>query len=103
MLKNVEREFYSEKDITQKEKSVKPARMDEERLTWDLQHAPSIRLLKADNAALIIGFLYHQFKRAQRVSVPLSELVEQLEGYLEHLNELTPKRYTNSAQKYIAE
>src|SRR6266851_570240 len=77
--------------------------MDEERLAWDLQHAPSIRLLKADNAALIIGFLYHQFKRAQRVSVPLSELVEQLEGYLEHLNELTPKRYTNSAQKYLTE
>lgn len=83
--------------------SMKPARMDEERLAWDLQHAPSIRLLKADNAALILGFLYQQFKRAQRVSVPLSELVEQLEGYLEHLNELTPRRYTNSAQKYLTE
>jgi hypothetical protein len=82
---------------------VKSARMDEERLAWDLQHAPSIRLLKADNAALIVGFLYHQFKHAQRVSVPLSELVEQLEGYLEHLNELTPKRYVSSAQKYISE
>jgi hypothetical protein len=77
--------------------------MDDERLAWDLQHAPSIRLLKADNAALIIGFLYHQFKRAQRVSVPLAELVEQLDGYLEHLNELTPRRYAGSAQKYIAE
>lgn len=82
---------------------MKPAQMDEERLAWDLQHTPSIRLLKADNAALIIGFLYHQFKRAQRVSVPLSELVEQLEGYLEHLNELTPRRYASNAQKYISE
>lgn len=82
---------------------MKPVRMDEERLAWDLQHAPSIRLLKADNAALIIGFLYHQFKRAQRVSIPLSELIEQFEGYLEHLNELTPRRYSNSAQKYITE
>ena len=82
---------------------MKPSRMDEERLAWDIQHAPSIRLLKADNAALIIGFLYHQFKHAQRVSVPLSELVEQLEGYLEHLNEQTPKRYANAAQKYITE
>lgn len=82
---------------------MRASRMDEERLAWDLQHAPSIRLLRADNAALIIGFLYHQFKRAQRVSVPLSELVEQLEGYLEHLNELAPKRYANSAQKYITE
>ncbi len=81
----------------------KATRMDEERLAWDLQHTPAIRLLKADNAALILGFLYQQFKRAQRVSVPLSDLVEQLEGYLEHLNELTPKRYVNSAQKYLAE
>ncbi len=77
--------------------------MDEERLAWDLQHAPSIRLLKADNAALIIGFLYQQFKQAQRVSVPLSELVEQLEGYLEQVNEVAPRRYAGSAQKYIAE
>jgi hypothetical protein len=91
-------------DFVRKERwGMKLARMDEERLAWDLQHAPSIRLLKADNAALIIGFLYHQFKRAQRVSVPLTELVEQLEGYLEHLSELTSKRYVNSAQKYLSE
>jgi len=80
-----------------------PSGMDDERLAWDLQHAPSIRLLKADNAALIIGFLYQQFKRAQRVSVPLSNLVEQLEGYVEHLNELTSGRYVRSAQAYITE
>jgi len=82
---------------------VKRARMDEERLAWDLQHAPSIKLLKADNAALIIGFLYQQFKHAQRVSVPLTELVEGLEGYLEHLNERASGRYPRNAQAYITE
>jgi hypothetical protein len=77
--------------------------IDEERLAWDLQHAPGIKLIKADNAALIIGFLYRQFKRAQRVSVPLASLVEQLEGYLDHLSEQTTGRYTRSAQAYVTE
>ena len=80
-----------------------PLKMDEERLAWDLQNAPSIRLLKADNAALIVSFLYQQFKRAQRVSVPLPELVEQLEGTLEHVNERTPGRYARGAQTYVTE
>jgi uncharacterized protein DUF3375 len=80
-----------------------PLKMDEERLAWDLQNAPSIKLLKADNAALIVSFLYQQFKRAQRVTVPLPELVEQLEGALEHVNERAPGRYARGAQTYITE
>ena len=80
-----------------------PFRMDEDRLAWDLQHAPSIRLLKADNASLIIGFLYNQFKYTQRVAVPLAELVEQLDGYLENQNEHNSGRYPRTAQAYITE
>lgn len=80
-----------------------PLKMDEERLAWDLQNAPSIRLLKADNAALIVSFLHQQFKYAQRVSVPLPELVEQLEGTLEYLHEHAPGRYARGAQAYITE
>jgi hypothetical protein len=80
-----------------------PWRIDRDQLAWDLQHAPSIRLLKAENGALIIDFLHQQFKRGQRVSVPLPELVEQLEGYLEYLNEQSPARYPRSAQAYISE
>ena len=80
-----------------------PFRMDEDRLAWDLQHAPSIKLLKADHAALIIGFLYNQFKYTQRVAVPLAELVEQLDGYLENQNEHDSGRYARTAQAYITE
>lgn len=80
-----------------------PFRMDEDRLAWDLQHAPSIKLLKADNAALIIGFLYSQFKYTQRGAVPLAELVEQLDGYLENQNEHDAGRYARTAQAYITE
>ncbi len=80
-----------------------PFRMDEDRLAWDLQHAPTIKLLKADHAALIIGFLYSQFKYTQRVAVPLAELVEQLDGYLENQNEHDSGRYARTAQAYITE
>src|SRR6266516_550706 len=80
-----------------------PFRLDEDRLVWDLQNAPSIKLLKADHAALIIGFLYNQFKYTQRVAVPLAELVEQLDGYLENQNEHDSGRYARTAQAYISE
>lgn len=80
-----------------------PFKIDEERLEWDLQHSPSIRLLKADHAQLIIAFLHQQFKYTQRVSIPLMELTEQLDGYLESMCERDPGRYTRSAQVYINE
>jgi len=79
------------------------SRMDEEQLRWDLEHAASVRLLKADHAAFIASFLHQQFKRAQRVSIPLSELIEQLEGYLESLNEREPGRYGRTAQEYLTQ
>ncbi|HZO76331.1 MAG TPA: DUF3375 domain-containing protein [Ktedonobacteraceae bacterium] len=80
-----------------------PFRMDEDRLAWDLQYAPSIKLLKADHAAIIIGFLHHQFKYTQRVAVPLPELLEQLGDYLESQNEHDPGRYARTPQAYITE
>ena len=75
--------------------------MDEDRQAWDLQHALSVKLLKTEHAVLIIGFLYNQFKVAQRVTIPLAELVEQLDGYLESLNEHESDRYACTAQAYI--
>lgn len=80
-----------------------PFRIDEDRLEWDLQQSPSIRLLKADHAQLVIAFLHQQFKYTQRVSVSLVELTEQLDDYLESLNERDTRRYARSAQTYINE
>lgn len=78
-------------------------RIDEERLEWDLEHSPSVRLLKADHAPLIISFLHQQFKYTQRVAIPLLELTEQLEGYLESVHERDAERFVRSAQTYITE
>ena len=75
--------------------------MSEEQLTYTLEHASSIKLLKADSAALIMSFLYREFKQAQRVAVPHSEFIEHLEEYLEYLREQKPGRYPGTAQAYI--
>lgn len=77
--------------------------MDYDQLAYDLQHAPGIRLLKVDHAALIISFLHRQFKREQRVSVPLPELAERLADTLEALNEQQPNSYPRAAQSYLTE
>jgi hypothetical protein len=77
--------------------------MDYDQLTYDLQHSPGVRLLKAEHSALIISFLHRQFKREQRIAVPLAELAERLANTLEALNEQTPGRYPRPAQSYLTE
>lgn len=77
--------------------------MDYDQLAYDLQHEPGVRLLKAEHAALIISFLHRQFKREQRIAVPLPELAERLANMLEALNEQTPGRYPRPAPSYLTE
>lgn len=77
--------------------------MDYDQLVYDLQHVPSIRLLNADNAALILSFLYQQFKQEQRITIPLVELTEHLSNTLEMLNEQIADRYPRTAQSYLTE
>jgi hypothetical protein len=77
------------------------ATIDHDQLDFDLKHAPSVRLLKSDSASLVIGFLHREFKREQRVTIPYSELVEKLDGYLESINERQPGLYPRTAQAYL--
>ena len=77
--------------------------MDYDQLAYDLQHSSGIRLLKADHAALIISFLHRQFKREQRVSIPLAELVERLEQEVESMSENERKQYPRPALAYLTE
>jgi hypothetical protein len=77
--------------------------MDYDQLAYDLQHAPGIRLLKADHAALIISFLHRRFKHEQRIAIPLPELAEHLANTLEVLNEQTPGSYPRPAHSYLTE
>ena len=77
--------------------------MDYDQLVYDLQHAPSIRLLKADSAAMIISFLHREFKHEQRIAIPLTELAEHLTNMLEALNEQVPGSYPRPAHSYLTE
>ncbi len=77
--------------------------MDFDQLAYDLQHAPGLRLLKADHAALIISFLHRQFKQEQRIAIPLTDLSERLANTLEALDEQVPGSYPRPAHSYLTE
>jgi hypothetical protein len=77
--------------------------MDYDQLSYDLQHAPGVRLLKAEHAALILSFLHRQFKREQRIAIPFPELAERLANMLEALNEQAPGLYPRPASSYLTE
>ncbi len=51
-----------------------------------LSQSPSIRLLRAKNAPLILSFLYREFKETNRLTIPNYELADALAEYLEVLN-----------------
>jgi len=75
--------------------------MEHDSIEFDLKNVPSLKLLRLDNAPLIISFLYRQFKSSNQITVSQSELVEKLENYLEKLREEEPKRYSDKAQTYL--
>jgi hypothetical protein len=77
--------------------------MDYDSLTDDFQRVPALKLLKAEHAAFIISFLYQQFKHKQRMNVPLGELSERLEDYLETLNTQQDGLYPRTALAYLTE
>lgn len=75
--------------------------MQHDQLVHDLRNAVSIRLLTNPLAPLILGFLNHAFKQPGRVTVPHSELLDQLEHYLEAARELEPARYPGEPAAYL--
>ena len=75
--------------------------MNHTQIQFDLEHSFSLKLLRSQNAALVVGFLQSAFKAQHRTSVPYSALLEDLEGYLEAVHEESPGAYKNSAQNYL--
>ena len=60
--------------------------MNYEKLTALLSNSPTVRLLRAKNAPLILSFLHREFKGKNRLMIPNDELVISLSDYLEALN-----------------
>jgi hypothetical protein len=76
--------------------------MDHDYLDKLKQTHPTLRLLAADNAPLIISFLYRIFIQPNQRSVSQSDLTSRLEDYLFHLRDLHGEgKYPKTARQYL--
>jgi len=79
--------------------------MDYAQLLQDLRTSPSVRLIKSDNAAFTISFLYQEYKKdvqgRRNDIIPYQTLAEHLETYLEKLNAEEPNSYPRRPQEYL--
>jgi hypothetical protein len=79
------------------------ALMDYDSLTDDFEKVPALKLLRSEHAAFIMSFLYQQFKHKQRMHIPLGELSEHLEDFLETLNTQQEGSYPRTAMAYLTD
>jgi len=75
--------------------------MHHDELLSTLRQSAAVRLLQSPHAPLILSFLVDQFKQKQRVTIPHSELAEQLSAYLDALRESHPEKYGGTAVPYL--
>lgn len=75
--------------------------MEYERIKYYWENSPSLKLLRKQNAPLILSFLYKQFKLTQRISISQSDLETKLEDYLEFLQEIDTNAYPRSPKEYL--
>ncbi len=80
--------------------------MNYEKLQGVLSNSPSLKLLRAKSAPLILSFLYKEFKETHRIAIPNFELVDKLADYLEFLSYSTDatgevEEFNLKAKQYI--
>lgn len=68
-----------------------------------LLELPAVRLIRANNAPLVLGFMHRVFKSAQRVSLPEGQLRAALESYLDECRGEDPLAYPKTAAEYLAD
>ncbi|HXT12310.1 MAG TPA: DUF3375 domain-containing protein [Candidatus Angelobacter sp.] len=64
---------------------------------------PTLRLLRAQNAPMLLGFLHQTFKREHKVAIPEGQLKAGLNAYLDELREKDPLAYPKTAAEYLAD
>ncbi|MEP0870679.1 DUF3375 domain-containing protein [Trichocoleus desertorum AS-A10] len=77
--------------------------MEYEQIKHELKTSAALKLLRGSNAALILSFLYQQFKVIQRASVGQIEMEAKLDDYLDFLREIYPEVYPRSPKEYLGE
>jgi Protein of unknown function (DUF3375) len=74
-------------------------------VAWLRDNSPAWRLLRADNAPLVLSFLHHVFVAENVRSIPVVELASRLDDELYALNERAqptePRRFPKSARAYL--
>ncbi len=63
---------------------------------------PPVKLLRAENAPLLLGFPHRVFKEEHRVTISEGQLRTVLETELEERREAEPLAYPRSATEYLA-
>lgn len=63
--------------------------------------SPAVRLLRSDHAPYVIDFLYQQFKRPGRITIPHSELLPALTGYREYIHETGADVLREKSEAYL--
>lgn len=62
---------------------------------------PAVNLLRAQNGAMLLGFLHRTFKAQHRVTVPESQMQALLELYLEEVRNAEPGAYPMTPSQYL--
>jgi hypothetical protein len=68
-----------------------------------LLELPPVKLLRAQNAPLLLAFLHRVFKQEHRVAVPEGQLRAALEAELEERRNAEPQAYVQTAAEYLVQ
>ena len=77
--------------------------MTHDELRFYLGEDSGLRLLRSDNAPLVLSFLYAGYKKQPRVAIRHAELVERLENFLIELRSREQEAYPAAAQAYLSQ
>lgn len=75
--------------------------MNYTQLKSEFENTVSLKLLRHPHAALILSFLYRQFKQAQQIMMPYQQLVDALDETLEQINHDSSDNYPRPARDYL--
>lgn len=76
--------------------------MDHENIKYLKDYNPTVKLLRLDNAPLIISFLFQEFKKNNKIVISNTELKTSLSDYLYNLNHIYgDNTYPGTAQNYL--
>jgi hypothetical protein len=64
-------------------------------------NSPSIKLIQKENAVLILGFIYSEFKEKERNEIAKFELTGLLENYISELHKQGIEKFLGQAKDYI--